>query len=75
MKYTNDYADARWLTHLLRRGVLPEGYIYPKAERAVRDVWRKRSHLVAQHTSNVRSVQNIRARNTGCRLSAKQIHT
>jgi transposase len=26
--------------------VLPEGYIYPKAERAVRDLLRKRVHLV-----------------------------
>jgi len=34
------------LAHLLRLGVLPEGYIYPKAERAVRDVLRKRAHLV-----------------------------
>jgi len=23
-----DYSDARWLAHLLRLGVLPEGYIY-----------------------------------------------
>ena len=37
LKYTNDHSDARWLAHLLRLGVLPEGYIYPKAERAVRD--------------------------------------
>jgi hypothetical protein len=43
LKYTNDYADARWLAHLLRLGVLPEGSIYPKAERAVRDVLCKRS--------------------------------
>jgi transposase len=38
LKYTNDQSDARWLAHLLRLGVLPEGYIYPKAERAVRDL-------------------------------------
>ena len=74
LKYTNDYSDARWLAHLLRLGVLPEGYISPKAERAVRDVLRKRYHLVAQHTSNVLSVQNILARNPGCRCSAKQLH-
>jgi hypothetical protein len=39
LKYTDDHSDARWLAHLLRLGVLPEGYIYPKAERAVRDLW------------------------------------
>jgi transposase len=73
LKYTNDQSDARWLAHLLRLGVLPEGTIYPKAERAVRDLLRKRSHLVAQHTSNVLSVPNILARNTGLRFGVKQI--
>ena len=69
LKYTDDYSDARWLAHVLRLGVLPEGYIYPKAARAVRDVLRKRSHLVRQQTANVLSLQNIIVRNTGVRLS------
>jgi len=73
LKYTNDHSDARWLAHLLRLGVLPEGYIYPKAERAVRDLWRKRAHLVRQHTAQVLSVQNLMARNTGSRFSAKRL--
>jgi transposase len=73
LKYTDDHSDARWLAHLLRLGVLPEGYIYPKAERAVRDLLRKRVHLVRQHTANVLSVQNILARNTGARFSGKRI--
>ena len=54
--------------------MLPEGYIYPKAERAVRDVLRKRAHWVRQHTANVLSGQNIMARHTGMRCSVKQIH-
>src|SRR5262244_4529744 len=74
LKYTDDHSDARWLAHLLRLGVLPEGYIYPKAERAVRDLLRKRAHVVRQHTANVLSVQNIMARNTGARFSLKRIH-
>jgi transposase len=74
LKYTDDHSDARWLAHLLRLGVLPEGSIYPKAERAVRDVWRKRAHLVRQQTANVLSLQNIIVRNTGVRLSAKRIY-
>jgi transposase len=73
LKYTDDHSDARWLAHLLRLAVLPEGYIYPKAERAVRDLLRKRTHLVRQHTANVLSVQNIMARNTGGRFSVKHI--
>jgi len=44
--------------------VLPEGYIYPKAERAVRDAGRKRSHLVRQQTARVLSLPNIIVRHT-----------
>src|ERR671924_1512942 len=73
LKYTDDHSDARWLAHVLRLGVLPEGFIYPKAERAVRDVLRKRAHWVRQQTANVLSVQNIIVRNTGARLSAKRL--
>jgi transposase len=66
--------DARGLAHLLRFGVLPEGDIYPKAARAVRDLLRKRTHVVRQHTANGLSVQNILARNTGARFSGKRMH-
>jgi len=47
--------------------------MYPKAERAVRDLLRKRAPLVRQHTANVLSGQNIMARNTGTRFSVKRI--
>jgi transposase len=73
LKYTDDHSDARWLAHVLRLGVLPAGYIYPKAERAVRDLLRKRAHLVRQHTAQLLSVQNLMARNTGSRFSAKRL--
>jgi transposase len=74
LKHSDDHSDARWLAHLLRLGVLPQGYIYPKAQRAVRDVLRKRAHLVRHQTSHVLSVQNILARNTGLRFGVNQIH-
>ena len=41
LKYSNDDSDARWLAHLLRLGILPQGYIYPREERPVRDLLRK----------------------------------
>jgi transposase len=44
LKHADDLHDARWLAHLLRLGLLPTGYIYPKAERAVRDLLRKRAN-------------------------------
>ena len=43
LKYTDDHSDARWLAHLLRLGVLPTGHMYPKEERAVRDLLRQRT--------------------------------
>jgi transposase len=73
LKYTDDDSDARWLAHLLRLGVLPQGYIYPKQERAVRDLLRKRSQLVHQKTANLLSVQNLYTRNTGLSISANRI--
>jgi transposase len=73
LKYTDDHSDARWLAHLLRLGVLKEGYIYPKAERAVRDLLRKRSQLVRQKTANLLSIQNLLTRDTGTPLSGNRI--
>src|SRR3990172_587405 len=73
LKYTDDNSDARWLAHLLRLGVLRVGYIYPRADRPVRDLLRKRSQLVRQRTTNLLSIQNPMTRNTGSSLSAKQI--
>jgi len=73
LKYTDDDSDARWLAHLFRLGVLPEGYIYPKQERAVRDLLRKRSQLVRQKTANLLSIQNLYSRNTGQSISANRI--
>ncbi len=35
LKYSNDFSDARQLAHLLRLGILPTGYIYPKQERGI----------------------------------------
>jgi len=33
LKHADDTHDAFWLAEMLRLGILPEGYIYPKAER------------------------------------------
>jgi len=73
LKYADDNTDARWLAKLLRLGLLPEGYIYPKEQRPVRDLLRKRSQLVHQHTDNLLSVQNLVARNCGHSVNANQV--
>ena len=73
LKYSNDDSDARWLAHVLRLGILPQGYIYPREERPVRDLLRKRSQLVRQRTMNLLSLQNLMTRNTGSSMTANQI--
>src|SRR5207247_3382690 len=75
LKYTDDHSDARWLAHVLRLGVLPEGYIYPKEERAVRDLLDKRGQMVRQRTTNLLSLQNLITRNTGSSISSNRIKT
>jgi transposase len=70
LKHADDNSDALWLCDMLRLNILPEGYIYPHEERSVRDLLRKRAYLVRQRTSNVLSIKNILARNTGKTLRA-----
>lgn len=73
LKYTNDATDARFLAHLLRLGILPEGYIYPRAARGVRDLLRRRLLLVQQRTMQHLSLQSLLARHTGQRLTSSQV--
>lgn len=73
LKYTDDQDDARWLAHLLRLGVLPQGHIYPKQKRPVRDLLRKRGQMVRQRTMNLLSIQNLFSRNTGGSISANRV--
>jgi transposase len=73
LKHTNDKTDARWLAELDRLNILPEGHIYPKEGRGVRDLLRKRLQLVNQRTSNLLSIQTIIVRNTSKRVTANKI--
>ncbi len=59
LKYSDDKHDAFWLAEMLRLKILPEGYIYPKEQRPIRDLLRKRGHLVRLRTSLIVSLQNI----------------
>jgi len=73
LKYSDDNHDAFWLAHMLRLKILPEGYIYPKSDRPVRDLLRKRGHLVQLRTALINSLQGIISRNCGCSLGANKI--
>lgn len=73
IKYTADEHDARHLAHLLRLGILPTGYIYPKEDRAVRDLLRKRSQLVRLRTTQILSIESLVSRNTGGRINVAEV--
>jgi transposase len=73
LKYSDDVHDAFWLAHLMRLGILPTGYIYPKAQRAVRDLLRRRGYLVRMASSVQVSIQNQIWRSTGTRVSCNSI--
>lgn len=73
IKYTNDQTDARYLAHLLRLGILPTGFIYPKQMRAVRDLLRRRLLLVNQKTAQLLSLQSTISRHTGIRLNSLKV--
>jgi transposase len=73
LKYSGDFADAGYLAQLLRLGLLAEGYIYPREERAARDLSRKRMQLVRYRTAQVLAIENILSRETGTRLSGEVV--
>jgi len=75
IKHTDDRSDARWLAEMLRIKVLPEGHIYPKEDRAVRDLFRKRHQLVRQKTSQMLSIEDIVSRNAGVGISGNDVKT
>ena len=45
-KAKNDRIDAHKIAALLRGGMMPQAYLYPRAMRATRDLMRRRNHLM-----------------------------
>jgi transposase len=73
LKHTDDTWDSFWLAHMLRLNILPEGYIYPKEERPVRDLLRRRLLFVKHRTSHILSLQSMISRNLGTQMAANAI--
>ena len=73
LKYTDDNWDSFWLAHMKRLGILPEGYIYPKEERHVRDALRRRLLFVRHRTSHILSLQSAITRNLGYKMPARDV--
>jgi len=59
LKHSDDQHDAFFLAQLLILGILPQGYIYPKKDRPVRDLARKRMFLVQHKTTHILSLQSL----------------
>jgi transposase len=70
LKYSEDHREAYHLAHLLRLGILPTGYIYPKEQRAIRDLLRRRMSLVRSASTRLISVQSQIWRSTGIRIKS-----
>ncbi|MFT6100030.1 MAG: transposase [Arenicella sp.] len=73
LKHLDDDSNANRLANMLRLGILPEGYIYPKEEWMLRDLLRKRLQLVQQKTSNLLSIQGLYDRHLNKRLSGNKV--
>ena len=69
LKHTDDKWDSFWLAHMRRLNILPEGYIYPKEERPVRDLLRRRLLYVRHRTAHILSLQSMIARSLGIQIS------
>lgn len=57
-KAKNDKLDAFKIAKLLRAGMLPEAYVYPRPMRATRDLLRRRLHLVRKRGELLAHIQN-----------------
>lgn len=73
LKRSGDESDAAHLAQLLRLGILRTGYIYPREQRGLRDLGRRRMQLVRHRSMHVLAVENVQARETGCRMTSDRI--
>jgi transposase len=75
LKNANDKTDARFLAKQVAMGVLPQGYIYPKEQRSVRDLLRRRLSLVHMRAGEWLRLESVVARHTGRDLGIRALDT
>jgi len=73
MKQTDDKSDAFWIARMLQLGILPQGYIYPKQFRPVRDMLRRRRLVMQQRTQTILCLQSMIARNKAKTVSGTKL--
>lgn len=74
LKHSDDRTDARHLAHMSRLKLLPEGYIYPREQRGLRDLLRRRFLLVRQSVTLTNSLQGAWSRRTGHGIKCNDLH-
>lgn len=60
-KAKNDKIDSKKIAALLRGGMIPTAYVYPKKMRATRDLFRRRMHFVRKRAELIAHIQNTNA--------------
>lgn len=73
LKHADDKWDSFWLAHMLRLNILPTGYIYPKEDRAVRDLLRRRLLYVQEKTTHILSLQSMITRHLGTNMNGNSV--
>src|SRR5437870_8475828 len=68
MKHVDDKDDAFHLADLQRLNILPKAHVYDPQLRPVRDLLRRRTNLVHQHTALLLSFGSLYTRTTGQKL-------
>lgn len=60
-KAKNDRIDSRKIALLLRGGLIPQAYVYPRQMRATRDLLRRRHYLMRRRADLLGHIQNTNA--------------
>jgi transposase len=60
-KAKNDKIDSRKISGLIRGGMFPQAYVYPKKMRSTRDLMRRRNHLMRKRAELFAHIQNTRS--------------
>jgi transposase len=58
-KAKNDRIDSEKIARLLQGGLLPMAYVYPKKQRSLRDLLRRRTRFVRQRAELMGHIQNL----------------
>ena len=59
-KTKNDRRDAERIAMLIRSGMFPQAYVYPKSYRATRDLLRRRMHLMQKRSELLSHIKNTK---------------